>query len=282
MLKIGQYNSLKILRDTGVGLYLGQNDEDPDAVLLPNKYVPRLFEIGQEVDVFVYLDHEERPVATTLEPYIYVDEFGLLRVNHVNNFGAFLDWGLEKDIFVPFKEQARPMEKGQRYLIYLYFDEQSKRLVGSSKTNQFLKKDNIELERGEEVELLISHISDAGINVIINETYKGLLYQDEVFNESIRAGDRIRGFVKNIRDDGKIDVALNPLGYAKVEENAQRILDELEGHNGFLKLQDKSSPDDIKTILQMSKKTFKQCIGSLYKEKLIEIKDDGIYLTKSE
>ncbi len=282
MLKIGQYNSLKILRDTGVGLYLGQNDEDENAVLLPNKYVPRVFEIGQEVDVFVYLDHEERPVATTLEPYLYVDEFAVLRVSHVNNYGAFLDWGLEKDIFVPFKEQARPMEQGQRYLIYLYFDQQSQRLVGSSKTNQFLKKDNIELERGEEVELLISHISDSGINVIVNEMYKGLLFQDEVFDDSLRPGDRVRGFVKNIRDDGKIDVSLEALGYAKVEENAQKILDQLGLNKGYLKLHDKSTPDDIKSILQMSKKTFKQSIGSLYKDKLIEIKPDGIYLTKSE
>jgi predicted RNA-binding protein (virulence factor B family) len=257
--------------------------EDPEGIndiLLPNKYVPNTFDIGEELIVFVYLDHEERPVSTTLEPYILLNEFALLRVNYVNQIGAFMDWGMEKDILVPFKEQARPMEKGKRYLVYLYVDEKTNRLVASSKTNQFLSNENITVEKGEEVDLIVSHITELGINVIINEKHKGLLYKDEVYDESIRTGDRAVGYIKNIRPDGKIDVSLQKQGYENVEPNAEKIVDELRASRGFLRLNDNSHPEDIKTVLKMSKKTFKKAIGSLYKDKLIEIKDDGIYLVK--
>lgn len=277
MIEIGKYNTLKIDRDTQVGLFLTDGKED---VLLPNKYVPKVFEIGEEISVFVYLDHEERPVATTLEPYILLNEFALLRVNYINNIGAFMDWGMEKDILVPFKEQARPMEKGKRYLVYLYMDEKTNRLVASSKTNQFLNNDSISVEVGEEVDLIVSHITELGINVIINEKHKGLVYKDEVFDESIRTGDRIHGFIKTIRPDGKIDVSLQRHGFENIEPNAEKILDELRANRGFLRLNDNSHPEDIKTVLKMSKKTFKKAIGTLYKQKLIELKDDGIYLAK--
>jgi predicted RNA-binding protein (virulence factor B family) len=277
MIEIGKYNTLTILRDTKVGLFLGNGNEAED-ILLPNKYVPNKFEIGDEMIVFVYLDHEERPVATTLEPYILLNEFALLRVNYTNQVGAFMDWGMEKDILVPFKEQARPMEKGKRYLVYLYMDEKTKRLVASSKTNQFLDNENLTVEKGEEVDLIISHITELGINVIINERHKGLLYKDEVYDDSIRTGDRMRGFIKTIRPDNKIDVALQEQGYGSIEPNADKILDELRANRGFLRLNDSSHPEDIKTVLKMSKKTFKKAIGALYKEKLIDIKDDGIYL----
>lgn len=277
MIEIGKYNTLTILRDTKVGLFLGNGNEAED-ILLPNKYVPEQFEIGDEITVFVYLDHEERPVATTLEPYILLNEFALLRVNYVNQIGAFLDWGMEKDILAPFREQARTMEKGKRYLVYLYMDEKTNRLVATSKINQFLKNDNLTVERGEEVDLIVSHITELGINVIINEQHKGLLYKDEVYDESIRTGDRLRGYIKTIRPDNKIDVSLEKLGYERIEPNAERILDELRASRGFLRLNDNSHPEDIKTVLQMSKKTFKKAIGALYKDKLIEIKDDGIYL----
>lgn len=283
MIQIGKYNTLTILRDTKVGLYLGDPNIsriDADDILLPNKYVPKVFEIGEEVSVFIYLDHEERPVATTLEPYILLNEFALLRVNYTNQIGAFMDWGMEKDILVPFKEQARPMEKGKRYLVYLYLDEKTNRLVASSKTNQFLNNETITVEVGEEVELIVSHITELGINVIINEQHKGLLYKDEVYDDAIRTGDRTRGYIKNIRPDGKIDVSLQKQGYENVEPNAERIMDELRASRGFLRLTDNSHPEDIKTVLKMSKKTFKKAIGSLYKDKLIEIKEDGIYLVK--
>jgi uncharacterized protein len=276
MIKIGQYNTLTIDRDTKVGLFLTDGKED---VLLPNKYVPKVFEIGEEIIVFVYLDHEERPVATTLQPYILLNEFALLRVNYVNQVGAFMDWGMEKDILVPYKEQARPMEKGKRYLVYLYMDEKTNRLVASSKTNQFLSNEELTVEVGEEVDLIVSHITEVGINVIINEKHKGLLYKDEVY-EDLRTGDRITGYIKNIRPDNKIDVSIEKRGYEKVEPNAEKILDELRASRGFLRLNDNSHPEDIKTVLKMSKKTFKKAIGALYKDKLIEIKEDGIYLVK--
>ncbi|MFZ4105480.1 CvfB family protein [Flavobacterium sp.] len=274
-MKIGQFNTLKIDRDTQVGLFLTNGKED---VLLPNKYVPKVFEIGEEITVFVYLDHEERPVATTLVPYIFLNEFALLRVNYVNQVGAFMDWGMEKDILVPFKEQARPMEKGKRYLVYLYLDEKTNRLVASSKTNQFLNNENLALEKNEEVDLIISHITEIGINVIINQKYKGLVYKDEVYNDAIRTGDKMKGYIKTIRPDGKIDVSLQVQGFESIEPNSEIILNELRASRGFLRLNDNSNPEDIKTILKMSKKTFKKAIGLLYKEKLIEIKDDGIYL----
>ncbi|HEX8563385.1 MAG TPA: S1-like domain-containing RNA-binding protein [Flavobacterium sp.] len=279
MIEIGKYNTLTILRDTKVGLFLGNGNEAED-VLLPNKYVPQDFKIGDELTVFIYLDHEERPVATTLEPYILLNEFALLRVNYVNQVGAFLDWGLEKDILVPFREQARPMEKGKRYLVYLYLDEKTNRLVASSKINQFLSNDNLTVEKGEEVDLIVSHITDLGINVIINGKHKGLLYKDEVYDDAVRTGDHARGYIKTIRPDNKIDVSLQKPGYESVEPNAERVLDELQASRGFLRLNDNSHPEDIKTVLKMSKKTFKKAIGLLYKEKLIEIKDDGIYLIK--
>jgi predicted RNA-binding protein (virulence factor B family) len=276
-MKIGQFNTLTIDRDTKVGLFLTDGKED---VLLPNKYVPKVFEIGEELTVFVYLDHEERPVATTLVPYIFLNEFALLRVNYINQIGAFMDWGMEKDILVPFKEQARPMEKGKRYLVYLYMDDKTNRLVASSKTNQFLDNDNITVEKGEEVDLIISHITEIGINVIINQKHKGLVYKDEVYDDAIRTGDKIKGFIKLVRPDGKIDVSLHKQGFESIEPNSEIIMNELRASRGFLRLNDNSNPEDIKTVLKMSKKTFKKAIGLLYKEKRIEIKDDGIYLVQ--
>ncbi|MCW4467972.1 S1-like domain-containing RNA-binding protein [Flavobacterium sp. MFBS3-15] len=276
MIQIGKYNTLKIARDTKVGLYLTDGTED---ILLPNKYVPKEFEVGQELIVFVYLDHEERKVATTLEPYILLNEFALLRVNYVNKFGAFLDWGLEKDLFVPFREQARPMEKGKRYLVFMYIDHETQRLAATSKINQFLDNSELTVAEGDEVNLIVSHITEKGINVIINELYKGLVYKNEVYDD-LRTGDRITGYIKTIRPDNKIDVTLRQQGAAAIEPDAETVLDELRASRGFLRLNDDSHPEDIKTVLKMSKKSFKKAIGALYKQKLIEIKEDGIYLVK--
>jgi len=275
MLTLGIYHTLRIDRTTLVGLFL---TDEKDDVLLPIKYVPKKFEMNDMLEVFVYLDHEERPVATTLKPYITLGDYAFLRVNYTNEYGAFLDWGLEKDLFVPFQEQARPMEQGKRYMVHMYLDEKTNRLVGSSKINQFLSKEPLPLESGTEVDLIISHITDLGINVIVNGTHKGLVYRNEVYTDSIRPGDKTKGYIKIIRPDGKIDVTFNRIGVEAIEENAQVILDELKASRGFLRLNDNSSPDDIKTILKMSKKTFKKAVGTLYKQKLIEIKDDGIHL----
>ena len=273
-MQIGEYNTLEILRDTKVGLFLGDGTND---VLLPNKYVPKEFQIGDSLTVFVYLDHEERPVATTLKPYVKLNEFAHLKVNYINEFGAFLNWGMEKDLFVPFREQARPMEEGKRYLVYCFMDEKTNRLVASSKTQQFLDKEEANYANGEEVNLIISHISDAGINVIINEKHRGLAYANEVYDD-IKPGLRMKGYIKQVRPDGKLDVSLRKLGVEAIEPSAQVILDELKANKGFLRLNDNSHPEDIKTVLKMSKKTFKKAIGTLYKQKQIEIKDDGIYL----
>jgi len=276
MIKIGHDNTLKVARKTSIGLYLTDGETD---ILLPNKYVPKNIEVEDEIVVFVYLDQEERPVATTLEPHIYLNEFALLKVSYTNNFGAFLDMGLEKDLFVPFAEQARPMKDGNYYLVYMQLDEKSNRLVGSSRLNQFLSNDNLTVSIGDEVELVVSHITDLGINVIVNELHKGLMYKNEVF-EDLRTGDRIIGYIKNIRPDGKIDVSRNRVGVVAITDGAEQILVALEENNGFLGLSDSSHPEDIKTVLNMSKKMFKKAIGSLYKEKKIELKENGIYLIK--
>lgn len=277
-MEIGKDNLLKIVRFTSVGAFLTDGEHE---VLLPKKYTTREMQPEDEVEVFVYLDHEERPVATTLEPKIYRDEFALLKVNYINEFGAFLDMGLEKDLFVPFKEQARKMEVNKRYLIYMYLDPKSNRLVGSSKLNQFLNLTEPDVEVGQEVDLIVSHITEMGINVIINEKFKGLMYKNQVF-EDLRTGDRIIGYIKEIRKDGKIDVSRTPINFTqKAGKLSQIILEILDENDGYLGLHDKSHPEEIKDILGMSKKAFKQTIGTLYKEKKIKITDKGIFKVKN-
>lgn len=274
MLQIGTYHTLKIARDTKVGLFLVN---ETDEILLPKKYVPADFHIGDDITVFVYLDHEERPVATTLKPFITINQFAVLKVNYTNKFGAFLDWGLEKDLFVPFKEQARPMEKDKRYVVYLYEDEKTNRLVASSKINQFLDHELIDLEKNQEVDVMVSHITDAGINVIINGRYRGLAYKNEVFMP-VSPGYKTKAYIKQVRPDGKIDVSFQKLGVDVIDDSSQSVLQALKQNNGFLALNDDSHPEEIKSVLKMSKKTFKKAIGSLYKQKQILIKEDGIYL----
>jgi len=274
MIEIGKYNMLEIVRDTSVGLFLSDGDTD---VLLPNKYVPKRFEINEKINVFVYRDHEERLTATTLKPYVKRNEFAYLEVNYTNQYGAFLNWGLEKDLFVPFKEQARKMEGSKRYLVYVYLDEKTDRLVASSKLNQFLETQDIRLNLYQEVDLIVSHITELGINVIINSKYKGLLYKNEVF-ENISPGKKFKGYIKNIREDKKIDVSLQKIGIESIDENAQIVLKELYATKGFLGLADNSHPEEIKTVLKMSKKSFKKAVGMLYKQKLISIEERGIRL----
>ena len=277
MFEIGKYTTLKILRETEPGLYLGNDSEAEEVILLPHKYKPESFEIGDELKVFIYLDYEERPIATTLEPFVQLQSFSFLRCADVTKHGAFMDWGLEKHLFVSFKEQARPMKVNNWYIVYLYLDEQTNRLAGSSKTNQFLQNDHITLESYDEVEILVTHLTDKGANVIINGQHKGLIYLEDIF-EDLRTGDRLKAYIKKIRDDHKIDVVLQKQGYRSIEPNAQYILDELKTAGGFLSINDKSSPEAIKELLGLSKKSFKKAIGSLYKDRLILLKDDGIVL----
>jgi predicted RNA-binding protein (virulence factor B family) len=274
MLQIGVYHTLKIDRETKVGLFLTNGKDD---VLLPNKYVPNDFTIGEDLTVFVYLDHEERPVATTLKPFISLNSFAVLKVSYINKFGAFLNWGMEKDLFAPFKEQARPMEKDKRYIVTMYLDKQTGRLAASSKINQFLDKEPLDIEVGQEVDLMVSHITEIGINVIINGKFRGLAYQNEVF-ETISPGYKTKGYIKTIRPDGKIDVSFQKQGFEAIDDSAQQVLEALKQNDGVLRLNDNSHPEEIKSVLKMSKKTFKKAIGSLYKQKLIDINNQGIQL----
>jgi len=275
MIKIGEYNTLQILRDTEPGIYLG--DEEENVVLLPHRYKPETWEIDDMLEVFVYLDYDERPVATTLTPYVFLNDFGFLHCSDVNEFGAFMDWGVQKQLFVPFKEQARPMKVGSWYIIYMYLDEQTQRLVGSSKTNKYVSNDTVTVEQFDEVDILVTHITEKGANAIVNGLHHGLIYIDDIF-EDIRTGDRIKAYVKKVRDDNKIDLVLQPPGYRSIEPNANFVLDELKAAGGFLALHDKSDPEAIKNQLGMSKKSFKKAIGSLYKDKQILLKEDGIEL----
>ncbi len=274
MLQIGVYHTLKIDRETKVGLFLTNGKDD---VLLPNKYVPNDFTIGDDLTVFVYLDHEERPVATTLKPFISLNSFAVLKVSYINSFGAFLNWGMEKDLFAPFKEQARPMEKDKRYIVTMYLDKQTGRLAASSKINQFLDKEPLDVEVGQEVDLMVSHITEIGINVIINGKFRGLAYQNEVF-ETVSPGYKTKGYIKTIRPDGKIDVSFQKQGFEAIDDSAQQVLEALKQNDGVLRLNDNSHPEEIKSVLKMSKKTFKKAIGSLYKQKLIDINNEGIQL----
>jgi len=275
MIKLGEYNILTILRETDPGLYLG--DEEENVVLLPHKYKPEDYAIGDQLKVFVYLDNEERPIATTLAPFLELNTFGYLHCSAVTEYGAFMDWGLEKQLFVPFKEQARPMKQGSWYIVYLYLDEKTNRLVGSSKTNRFLQNRELTVAPFEEVDVLVTHITEKGANAIVNGVHNGLIYIEDIF-EDIRSGDRIKAYVKKIREDNKIDLVLQIPGYRSIEPNANYIREELEAAGGFLPLNDKTDPETIKTQLGMSKKSFKKAIGTLYKDKQIVIDDAGITL----
>lgn len=275
MIHLGEINTLYIVRETEQGIYL--EDEENNEVLLPNRYIPESYKIWDKIDVFVYLDNEERLVAVTDKPYIKKGDFALLRCNAVTELGAFLDWGMLKELFCPFKEQAFKMKKGGWYLVYCYLDEKSNRLAASSKTNRFLDNKVLTVEQLEEVDLIVSHPSEMGMNVIVNKKHTGLIFNDDIFKD-ISIGDRLKGFVKKIRPGNKLDIVLGQIGYRNIEPNAEVIMKELEDNSGYLNLTDKSDPEDIKRTLQMSKKNFKKAVGSLYKQKLIEIKPDGIYL----
>lgn len=275
MINIGQVNTLEIFRETDHGVYLVDNDDNE--VLLPNRYVPETFKIWDKLDVFVYLDNEERPVATTDMPYVKLNDFALLRCSQVNEFGAFLDWGLVKELFCPFKEQAFKMKPKGWYLIYCYLDEKTGRLAASSKTNSFLDNKELTVNQFDEVDLIVSHPSDIGMNVIVNKTHTGLIYNDSIFTD-LSVGDKLKGIVKKIRPGNKLDISLGQIGYRNIEPNAERILHELHDNSGYLNLSDKSSPEEIKDLLQMSKKNFKKAVGTLYKQRQIDIKPDGIYL----
>jgi predicted RNA-binding protein (virulence factor B family) len=280
MIEIGKYNKLKILRQTSVGLYLDENS-DGIGILLPQKYVPEHYEIDGFIEVFVYKDSEDRIIATTLKPFIELNQFECLQVIDVTNIGAFLDWGLEKDLLVPFHEQPGRMKPGDWYVVYLYLDDVTQRLAASARVGKFLNNETLSVAEGDEVDIMIWEPTDLGVNVIVNNKHKGLVYKNEIF-QAVTRGDRLKGYVHKIREDNKLDIRLGKKGYDNVEPNAQIILDILKENNGILKLGDKSEPADIYSQLGMSKKIFKKAIGGLYKQKLITIGNDTIAFVKAD
>ncbi len=278
MFNLGTYQTLNVARITDFGYFLqNTSTKTDDEVLLPTKLADRELQKGENVRVFIFKDGEERITATMEDPDITLNSIAFLRVKDANNFGAYLDWGLDKDLFVPHREQIDTMRRDQSYLVYMYLDEKTNRLAASAKLDRFMETENISVEEGEEVDLWIWKKTDLGYKVIINETHEGLIYHNE-FYEDVHYGDQTTGWIKQIRPDDKIDVTLRPIGYQKVEPNAQFILKRLKQKGGYLDLHDKSDPDEIHNRLEMSKKTFKKAIGRLYKEELIRIEDDGIYL----
>jgi len=276
MIEQGKQTELNILKRSGVGLFL--TDESGEEVLLPNKYCTEDMKPGGKVRVFIYRDSEGRKVATTLTPKILLHEFALLKVSAVSSVGAFLDWGLEKDLMVPFREQRQKLEEGRWYIVYLDLDQKSDRLFASNRLERYLQNEKLSLKEGEEVALLIQQKTDLGFAVIINHKHRGLIYENEIFQD-IHVGDQLKGYVKKIREDNKIDISLQPIGYRQAHDaNSQIILAQLEKNGGFLPITDKSSPEDISTQLGISKKAFKKTLGALYKQKAIEIQPGGIKL----
>lgn len=275
MIELGNYNTLKVLRSTSIGLFLG--DDEGTEILLPNKYVPEDFQIDQEMEVFCYLDNAERPISTTLKPKIIRNGFAYLKVVEVGAYGAFMDWGLEKHLLVPFREQSQRMEEGNEYVVHCYMDEESMRLTGSSRVDKFLSNDNVSYSQNDPVDLLVYRKTPLGWEVIVDDSHKGLVFDSDIF-KPISVGERIKGFVKNVRDDKKLDISLQPIGAKMLEPTAKMIFDKLVQHNGFLPLHDKSSPEDIQKTLHMSKKAFKKGVGILYRQRKINIQEDGIHL----
>ena len=273
-LQLGKFNRLTVARRAEQGLYLSGGPED---ILLPNRYIPEGAEIGDEIDVFVFLDNEERLVATTEHPYAEVGDFAWLEVAWVNQFGAFLDWGLMKDLFVPFREQKMKMQKGRSYLVHIHLDPETYRIMASAKVERYLSNDYPPYHGGDEVDALIWQKTDLGFKVVVDNQFAGLLFDDEIFRE-LHSGDRLRAYVKQVRPDGKIDLSLQRKGQRAVKDFSEILLEHLQTHGGRTALGDKSPADEIYAVFGVSKKVFKKAVGDLYRRRLIVIADDGISL----
>lgn len=271
MIEIGKFNRLRVKSASTIGMYLSDGETD---ILLPLKYVPEGTSTGDLLDVFVYLDNENRPIATTLKPLACVGDFAFLTVKDVNAHGAFLDWGIAKDVFVPYAEQRTGMQKGEKYLVYLLIDEVSGRISATSRWGKYVEKD-AQYQEGDEVKLLIAEKTDLGFKAIIDNRYEGLLYANEVFSP-VHPGDSMRGYIRLVRDDGKIDLRLQPEGYDAVREAMNMVMEQLNSGGGVLPLGDKSSPEEIYQRLKMSKKIFKKAIGGLFRDQRILISDSEI------
>ena len=270
-MKIGEYNELRINRTVDFGAYL--IDDDTHEVLLPKRYLTPDMKVGDTIRVFVYNDSENRPVATTEEPKAVVGDFALMRVKAVTKVGAFLDWGLvAKDLLVPFSEQRVDMKVGRSYIVRVYLDEASHRIVASAKLAKFLNHTEPDYYHREKVEVLVTQRSDLGYRVIINNEHWGQIYQNEIY-QNVNVGDRLTAFVKQVRPDGKVDVTLAKIEKMRVDDLADRILDYLKAHGGEMNLTDKSDPQDIMDAFNCSKKDFKKALGLLYKQQQVTLGD---------
>ena len=273
--RIGRNNHLRVVDLTGFGAFL--DGAQFDEILLPKRFVPSDCKIGDSLDVFVYLDSDDRLIATTEHPFALVGEFAYLKVKQVNPVGAFLDWNLQKDLLAPFSEQKIKMQEGDSYVVHLYQDEQTRRIVASSKLNKFLDKTPADYKNGQEVSLLIFERTDLGYMAIINNHHQGLIFESEL-DDPVRIGKKLNGYIKRIRPDGKIDLSLKKPGFdqSAVSDLGRAILDKLDQEEGFLPMNDRTDPELIKIAFGVSKRVFKMALGGLYKQHLITIEDDGI------
>lgn len=276
-IELGKFNRLKVVKQVDFGMYL--DDDVEGEILLPKRYVPQDCKVGDELDVFIYLDNEERLVATTQEPLVQVGQFACLEVAWVNQYGAFLNWGLMKDLFVPFSEQKMKMQVGKRYVVHVHLDEESYRIVASAKVDRYLSKEKADYVPGQEVEVLIWQKTDLGFKAIIENRFGGLLYDSEIF-QPLHAGMRLKAYVKQVRDDGKIDLMLQKPGAGKVDDFAKTLLEHIRSNGGRTPLNDKTPAEEIYAMFGVSKKTFKKAVGDLYKKRLVVLQDDGIVLAK--
>ncbi len=275
MIEIGRYNVLTVIKAVDFGLYL--DGEEWGEILLPKEYVPDNCFPDDEIKVFIYFDSEDRIIATTEKPYITVGEFSYVKVVATNRIGAFLDWGLRKDLLVPFREQREPMQVGKSYLVYAYMDKSTDRIVATAKIEKYIDQVPSAYELNQEVDLLIARRSPLGYSVIINGLHWGLIYQKEIF-QPLKIGQKIKGYIKEVREDEKIDVALQPSGYAKIDELAKLILDKIQDNGGTLDVSDKSAPETIYNLFDCSKKNYKKAVGALLKKGMIEVDEDEIRL----
>ena len=274
-IKLGKVNHLTVVKSVDFGMYL--DGDEAGEILLPLRYVPEGCQIGDELDVFIYLDSEERLVATTQMPYAQVGDFAYLNVAWVNNYGAFMDWGLMKDLFVPFREQKMRMQKDKGYVVYLHIDPETYRIMASAKVERFLSEDFPPYNEGDEVDILVWQKTELGFKVIVDNQYSGLIYDSEVFRP-LRTGDRLKAYVKLVREDGKLDIALQKQGKEAITDFSSVLLDYLKSHSGKTSLGDKSPAEEIYAEFGVSKKVFKKAVGDLYKRRLIQISPEGITL----
>ncbi len=274
MVNVGQYNTLKVIKAVDFGMYL---DGGEDEILLPKRYVPKDLKVDDEITVFIYHDNEGRLVATTDKPYAVVGEIAMMEVADVNSAGAFVKWGIMKDVFVPISHQERRMKVGDKRLIRLFIDEKTGRVTGTEKIDKYLSNYELTVKENDPVDLVVYQKTDIGYKVIINSKHMGLMHFNEVFKE-LETGDKLKGFIKHIRPDNKIDVSPGTKGYTRVPAEEERILSLLRENSGYLPYNDKSTPEDIYAFFGMSKKTFKMTLGALYKKRLVSFTQTGTKL----